>query len=67
MFPAYSLPIVLRLLGYAMPMTFFIPIVNGIITKGVGLDSLWPQVLSLSVLTVLLFVVGALSFRQKLD
>jgi ABC-2 type transport system permease protein len=67
MFPAYSLPIVLRLLGYAMPMTFFIPIVNGIITKGVGLDSLWPQVLSLSVLTVLLFWVGALSFRQKLD
>jgi ABC-2 type transport system permease protein len=67
MFPAYSLPIVLRLLGYAMPMTFFIPIVNGIITKGVGLDSLWPQVLSLSVLTVLLFAVGAFSFRQKLD
>lgn len=67
LFPAYSLPIVLRLLGYVMPMTFFMPIVNGIITKGVGLDSLWPQVLSLTVLTVLLFVIGAISFRQKLD
>ena len=67
LFPAYSLPIVLRLLGYIMPMTFFMPIVNGIITKGVGLDSLWPQALALTALTMALFVIGAISFRQKLD
>jgi len=67
MFPAYGLPILLRTIGYTMPMTFFLPIVNGIITKGVGLSDLWPSVLSLTGLTVVLFYVGARLFRQNLD
>ncbi len=67
LFPAYALPWVLRLIGYAMPMTFFMPIVNGIIIKGVGLGDLWGPVLSLIALTALIFVLGARLFRQKLD
>jgi ABC-2 type transport system permease protein len=67
MFPAYGLPILLRAFGYTMPMTFFLPIVNGIITKGVGLGDLWSPVLSLSALTIVLFYVGARLFRQNLD
>jgi len=67
MFPAYGLPILLRVFGYTMPMTFFLPIANGIITKGVGLGDLWTPILSLSVLTVVLFYVGARLFRQNLD
>ena len=67
MFPAYELPLVLRAFGYIMPMTFFLPIVNGIITKGVGLNDLWTPVLSLAVLTVIIFYFSALSFQQNLD
>ncbi len=67
MFPAYGLPLVLRLFGYIMPMTFFLPIVNGIITKGVGLNDLWTPVLSLAVLTVIIFYFSARSFKQNLD
>ena len=67
MFPIYGLPAFLRLLGYAMPMTFFLPIVNGIITKGIGIQDLWPSVLSLAALTVVIFYIGARLFRQKLD
>lgn len=67
MFPAYSLPWILRALGYSMPMTFFMPIVNGIITKGVGLGDLWAPALALTVLTVVIFFVGARLFRQNLD
>ena len=67
MFPAYGLPLVLRAFGYIMPMTFFLPIVNGIITKGVGLNDLWTPVLSLAVLTVIIFYFSARSFRQNLD
>ncbi len=67
LFPAYALPALLRMLGYIMPMTFFMPIVNGIIIKGVGLSDLWMPVLSLTVLTIVIFFVGARSFRQKLD
>ncbi len=67
LFPAYALPWILRLVGYAMPMTFFMPIVNGIIIKGVGLGDLWTPVLSLIALTVVIFWLGARLFRQKLD
>ena len=67
MFPAYGLPLILRSLGYTMPMTFFLPIVNGIITKGVGLNDLWSPALSLSVLTIAIFYIGARLFRQNLD
>jgi hypothetical protein len=41
--------------------------VNGIITKGVGLNDLWTPVLSLAALTVIIFYFSARSFRQKLD
>jgi ABC-2 type transport system permease protein len=67
MFPVAALPPLLRALGYIMPMTFFLPIVSGIITKGVGLNDLWTPVLSLAALTVVIFLVGALAFRKKLD
>ncbi|HLO28858.1 MAG TPA: ABC transporter permease [Anaerolineales bacterium] len=67
MFPAYGLPVLLRWFGYSMPMTFFLPIVNGIITKGVGLKDLWSPVLSLSALTIVIFYIGARLFKQNLD
>lgn len=67
LFPIYGLPQILRILGYIMPMTFFMPIVTGIITKGVGLNELWAPVLSLTALTIVIFFVGALAFKQKLD
>ncbi len=67
MFPTYGLPWLLRLVGYAMPMTFFMPIANGIITKGVGLSDLWVPVLSLCLLTLVIFYIGARLFRQRLD
>ena len=67
MFPLAALPPLLRMFGYIMPMTFFLPIVSGIITKGVGLNDLWVPVLSLAGLTVVIFIFGALAFRQNLD
>ena len=67
LFPVYGLPWLLRWLGYTMPMTFFIPIVNGIITKGVGVRDLWIPVLALGILTVAIFYVGARLFRQNLE
>jgi ABC-2 type transport system permease protein len=67
MFPATSLPWVLRLFGYTMPMTFFMPIVNGIMIKGVGLNDLWAPSLAMIILTVVIFWFGSRLFRQSLD
>ena len=67
LFPTYGLPWILRWLGFTMPMTFFMPIVTGIITKGVGLSHLWVPVVSLAALTIVIFYLGARLFRQNLD
>jgi ABC-2 type transport system permease protein len=67
MFPATSLPWVLRLFGYTMPMTFFMPIVNGIMIKGVGSNDLWAPSLAMIILTVVIFWFGSRLFRQSLD
>ena len=67
LFPAYSLPVVLRWFGYVMPMTFFMTITNSIMLKGVGFGDLWGSTLSLTALTVVIFFIGARLFRQNLD
>ncbi len=67
MFPAYAQPLVLRLLGLIFPLTYIVPIANGIFIKGVGLNTLWPQTLALVVLTVIILFLGARFFRQRLD
>ncbi len=67
MFPAYSLPFVLRLLSYVLPLTHFVPITNGIFVKGIGLEALWPQVLALSIMIGIILYLGSRLFRQRLD
>jgi len=67
MFPVYALPVFLRVLGYILPLTFFMPIVNGIIIKGVGLQDLWAPALAMAVLSIAIFFAGARFFRQNMD
>ena len=67
LFPVYALPWALRLLGYLSPLTYVLPISNGIFTKGIGLDYLWAPVLGMLVLTGIILFLGARLFRQHLD
>ncbi len=67
LFPAYALPPLLHYLSYIFPTTFFVPISRGIVTKGVGLEALLPQVLGLALLLVVLVYSSVRRFRQRLD
>lgn len=66
MFPRHSMPPLLWWAGSLFPMTYFIPIARGIVTKGVGLDSLWPNVAPLALYSIGLMVLAARLFRQRL-
>ncbi|MCB9149174.1 MAG: ABC transporter permease [Caldilineaceae bacterium] len=67
LFPPYALPAPLRVIGAIFPMTYFLPILRGIYTKGVGLSALAGQVVaSLGLLIVILFAAARL-FRESLD
>ncbi len=67
LFPVYTLPLVLRIVSYIFPATFFIPISRGILVKGIGLQDLWVQALALLVLLVVILLVATRLFRQRLD
>lgn len=66
-FPRYAMPPAVRVIGWLFPLTYFIPISRGIITKGVGLEFMWGQVGALFVYIVVIMVFAARAFKQGLD
>ena len=66
-FPRYTMPPVVRIIGNLFPMTYFVPIARGIITKGIGLSVLAGQVLALAVYIVVVIFLAAISFHKTLD
>jgi len=66
-FPRYLMPPVIRIVGNLFPLTYFIPIARGIITKGVSIELLWEQVAALFIYVVVIMFVAVRTFRQGLD
>ena len=66
-FPWYAMPLILRIISYGFPLTYFVPIARGIYTKGIGMEFLAGQVLALSFYIVIILFLAARLFRQRLD
>lgn len=67
LFPRESLPVALQWVGLAIPLTYFVNVVRGIIIKGVGLVFLWQQIIPLVVLGLIVFGVAIRRFQKKID
>ena len=66
-FPRYAMPPAIRIAGNLFPLTYFIPITRGIITKGIGLEYLWEQVGAMAIYVVVVIVFASRAFKQGLD
>lgn len=66
-FPRNAMAPAMQVLGALFPMTFFIPISRGIISKGVGMDALWVDVVSMTIYAVVVMAIAAKAFRQGLE
>ncbi|MDY0020816.1 MAG: ABC transporter permease, partial [Anaerolineae bacterium] len=66
-FPRYAMPPVLRWAGNLFPLTYFIPIARGIVTKGVSIDFLWGQVVALLVHTLIIVLAAIRAFKPRLE
>lgn len=66
-FPRYTMPEPIRWLGNLFPLTYFIPISRGVITKGIGLEALGGDVLALVVYIAAVLILASLAFRQRLE
>ena len=67
LFPRESLPKVLYWIGYAVPLTYFVTIIRGILVKGVGFRYLYPQIIPLVCLGAVVFTLAIVRFQKKID
>lgn len=65
-FPRETMPGPLYLLSFAIPVTWFLDILRGIVVRGAGLLDLFPSVLSLLILTVVLLALSTSRFRKSI-
>jgi ABC-2 type transport system permease protein len=65
MFPREAMPLFFNLLGYLLPLTFYLQILRGIILKGVGISVLWPQVMALVLFISVTLTISIKKFQRK--
>ncbi|MBM3290873.1 MAG: ABC transporter permease, partial [Candidatus Hydrogenedentes bacterium] len=66
MFPQESMPLPIYVIGQALPVTYFIRILRGIILRDAGFMQLWPQGIGLIVIGGFLLTVSASRFRKRM-
>jgi ABC-2 type transport system permease protein len=66
-YPRSTMPLWTQIIGDFIPLTYYMRIVRGVITKGVGMTFLWPDALVLGLYTVLALVIAAAASKKRLD
>lgn len=66
-FPRESMPKIIYYIGNIFPITYFLEILRGIILKGIGIDLLYKNMISLLVLTSFIVFVTMHKFKKTLD
>ncbi len=67
LYPRAAMPLWTQIIGNFIPLTYYMRIVRGVITKGVGLTFLWGDALILGCYTVLALVIAAAASKKRLD
>lgn len=65
-FPIANMPPVIRAITYVIPLRYFLEIIRGIFLKGIGLELLWPQALTLILFGIAIITISALRFHKRL-
>lgn len=67
MFPREAMPEAAQWLSLALPLTYFLEVLRGILLKGVGIESLWLQVLLLAGFAVLFVMLAVQRFHKTVE
>jgi ABC-2 type transport system permease protein len=63
-FPVATLPVVLKQIAYALPLTYANFALKDVMLKGFGFDQIWPELAILVGFAALMVVLAAVSLRQ---
>jgi ABC-2 type transport system permease protein len=67
MFPREAMPVVAQWIGLALPLTYFLRVLRGILLKDVGMGILWPETLVLTVFASALLALSTYRFTKTLE
>jgi ABC-type multidrug transport system ATPase subunit/ABC-type multidrug transport system permease subunit len=66
-FPRAEMPLPIYIITFAIPVTYFVEILRGIVLRGAGLADLVPQVMGLAACTVAIMTLSIARFRKQLE
>jgi ABC-2 type transport system permease protein len=66
-FPISSMPKPLQVVTYIVPARYFLYALRGMFLKGYGFGFLWPEIISLALLGVLVFLACLRTLKMRLD
>lgn len=66
-FPREAMPKPIFIMGYGIPLTYYLQIIRGIVLKGVGIEYIYQQVVLLILFTILLISNAIFRFKKRLD
>jgi ABC-2 type transport system permease protein len=67
MFPREAMPEVAQWIGLALPLTYFLTVLRGILLKSASLSAIWPETLALVTMATVLFSLSVLRFRKTVE
>jgi drug efflux transport system permease protein len=67
MFPRQAMPPVAQWIGAALPLTYFLTILRGVLLKGTGFAQLWPEALALVGFAVGLVALSVIRFHKTIE
>lgn len=67
MFPRAAMPRPAQIIGLALPLTYYLDILRGVLLKGVGVTYLWKEFAALSAFALVLLVISVRRFSKTLD
>jgi len=65
-FPLENMPGWLQAISYIVPARYYIVITRGLFLKGVGIETLWPELLAMVIFAFVLIAVSSSRFRRTL-
>jgi ABC-2 type transport system permease protein len=65
-FPIESMPSIIQYISYLVPLRYYFVIVRGLFLKGIGLSTLWSQVLALLIFGSVILGMSVMRFQKKL-
>ncbi|MCX7125121.1 MAG: ABC transporter permease [Gammaproteobacteria bacterium] len=67
MFPFYGMPRWAQMIGEALPLTYFIRIIRGIVLKGNSFALIWPSIWPMCIFMVIVLLIAVKRYRRTLD